>query len=176
MLYRRRVVKRRPASLTDEEWLNIVQGKVLWPPLEPARPPDVRMFPDDPVVLCWWCRALHKASEVLKCMALPEKRSKPTSSTESSSSALDAGFLTPFSEIWAFLTVTVYPDGRKRKTGRLSLSCDSDGIRLSLSDEETGQYASFLNPSVDDLFLAFEEGLGDGSVPWRVSKYVKVKK
>lgn len=130
----------------------------------------------DWMVLCHHCRDRHRASEVPTCMALPTRKAPAERSTSSTSSALAAGLLTPYSEIWAFLTATAYPNGAKRRTGRLSLSCESASLRLSVTDEETGLYATFQGSSLDDCLLAFEAGLAAEEVPWRESKYAKGRK
>lgn len=173
MSYSRRVLKRRTATLTDEEWAKIVAAGRLPRPAFALTPPGESVAVKDRKVLCWWCREVHFASEVLSCMALPMRRAANGSSTSSTSSVLVAGLLTQYSEIWEFLTATKYPDGKSRRTGRLSLSCESGGIRCSLMDDETGQYASQISPSLDDLLLSVEAALADGSLSWRESKYSK---
>jgi hypothetical protein len=171
MAYQRRVVKRRPASLTEQEWLEMTTRPPVWPPLSDVGSPAARPGPVDFDVLCWWCRCRHRASEVDQCMALPRKSAAAGPSPSFTSRLLVAGLLTPFCETWAFLTATTHPDGASRVTGRLSLSCESGQLKLSCTDDETGQYASLTGPSLDDLLLTFETGLEAGTVPWRMSKF-----
>lgn len=127
-------------------------------------------------ILCWWCRGYHLASEVEKCMSLPRKIAPASSCGESSSNALAAGLLTAFPEIWAFLTSRNYPDGSKRRTGRLSLHCGLDGMVLSATDEETGLYTTLVAKSLDDALLELETGMAADSVHWRVSRFGRAKK
>lgn len=126
-------------------------------------------------VLCWWCRQQHSPAEVETCMALPERRADANGSTSSTSSALVAGPLKPLPELWAFLTATSYPDGRKRRTGRLSVSFESGMLGLLLTDDETGQYAFLNGRNLDDLLAEAELRLGDGSLSFKVSKYNRRK-
>lgn len=124
-------------------------------------------------VLCWYCREYHAPAEVTACMALPRKMASTDGSATSSSNALAPGPLAEYSEIWAFLTATKYPDGSRRKTGRLSLSCESGVMKLSCTDEETGQYVCLSFADLGEALLAFEAGLAAGDLPWRPSKYGK---
>lgn len=150
-----------------QAWEN---GRKLRPPLRERDGVDVGRVVVHRV-LCWWCRTYHPPSEVDACMALPRKPSGNGSSASSMSSALDAGLLKQYSELWGFLTLAAYPDGTKRKTGRLSLSCDVDMLGLGLQDEETGQYAFLNGRSLDDLLLEAESRLSDGTMPWRASRF-----
>ncbi len=176
MSYSRRVVKRRPASLTDEEWLLLLNSRFV--DRGYFRPRDGRvggrvLFS---TVLCPACRERHSPAEVEACMVLPRKSASASTNGSSTSSALDAGPLTEYSELWAFLTAATYPDGSKRRTGRISLSCDVDLLGLSLIDDETGQY-SFLNgKSIAGLLTEVELRLADGTLSWRVSRFNKGRK
>jgi hypothetical protein len=170
-MYFKRVVKRRSACMTDDE-VYALQAAAREHALELAKTTS----PDRPPatignVLCWWCRTMHSPGEVQSCMALPEKRAIAAVSGSSTSNALVAGLLTPFSELWAVLTAQAYPDGRKRLTGRLSLSCESSLLKVTVTDPETGLYGCLTGSSVDDLLLAIETGLADGTFPWRASSY-----
>ena len=171
MSYRRRVVKRRPASLTDEEWVSLLGSRFV--SREHFRPRDGRGSVQVPVpsVLCWWCRERHGPDEVVKCMALPRKTASAANSESSTLNALDAGPLAQYSELWAFLTQTAYPDGQKRQTGKISLSFESGLLGLLLTDSETASYAFLNGRGVTDLLTEAELRLADGSLSWRVSKY-----
>lgn len=120
-------------------------------------------------VLCWWCRLRHSPEGVELCMKIPDRRADAASGTGSLSSALDAGLLTQYSEIWAFLMGTDSVTGVSRKSGSLSLKFASGMLGLSLNDQETGQYCYLNGPKLDDLLLMAEAGLADGSLPWRAS-------
>jgi len=155
--------------MTREVALTAIGGKVR----DPCWDRDGRAHPAVRVVkvLCWWCRTFHPPEEVEPCMALPRKVAPAAGSETSSSSSLDAGPLKSSPELWAFLTATSYPDGAKRKTGKLSLSSESGLLGLLLTDAETGQYAFLNGRSLDDLIAEAELRLGDGSLSWRASKY-----
>ncbi len=171
MSYYKRVVKRRSACMTDEEIAEL-RARAREHALDIAKANAVWKEPVLPVrVLCWWCRSYHSPAEVEKCMSLPERRATAEPSALSTSNSLAAGLLSQYSELWAFLTQTSYPDGRRRQTGRLSLSCESSGLRMSLTDEQTGLYASLTSRSLDDLLLAIETGMAANDLPWRESKY-----
>jgi len=128
-----------------------------------------------PSVLCWWCREYHSPAEVEKCMVLPRKAAVADGSPSSTSNALVAGQWQQFPALWEFLTASVFPDGGSRKTGRLSVSFESGAMRLSLTDDETGQYASLSGRNMDDLFLSMEIALADGTLTWKASKYTSSK-
>jgi len=122
-------------------------------------------------ILCWWCRQFHPPEEVESCMALPKKKAGPGNSTSSTSNVLDAGLLTPFSELLAFLTATTFEDGTRRQAGKISLSFESGCWGLSLQDAETQQYAFLEGTSLDDLLLTVELKMKEDRVPWRPSKW-----
>lgn len=154
--------------------LTAIGGKIR----DPCMDRDGREHPAVKVVkvLCWWCRTYHPPEEVEACMALPEKRASANGSTSSTSSASASGLLEPFRELWDFLTASTYPDGRKRRMGRLSVSFESGLLGLLLTDEETGQYAFLNGRTLDDLLLEAESRLADGSLHWRPSRYSGRKK
>jgi hypothetical protein len=176
MSYYRRVVKRRPACLTDAEWENrAAAGRAFFPESGfkalGIPPPDLRRR-----VLCCWCREVHWADEVVSCMAVPEKRAATSGSTFSTSSVERGEMFKQFPELWAFLTAPLTASGAKRLPGKISLSLESTGFRMTLQDDHSGQYASFQAKSVDDCMLAHEVGLSDGSTPWRPSNFTKSKR
>jgi hypothetical protein len=86
---------------------------------------------------------------------------------------LAPGALKQFSELWAFLTIGTYPDGAKRKTGRLSFSCDAGALTLSLNDPETNQYVTLTGESIDDLLETAELKMVADELAWRKSKFNK---
>jgi hypothetical protein len=104
-------------------------------------------------------------------MALPRKAATASNSESSTSKQLDAGPLEQYSELWAFLTQTTFPDGVKRLTGKISLSCESGLMGLLLTDTETGSYAFLNGHGVTDLLTEAELRLSDGSLNWRASRY-----
>jgi len=121
--------------------------------------------------LCYWCEGDKWGVGVKACMVLPRKIAGAGNSSSSTSSALAAGLLEPYSEIWAFLTQTAYEDGSTRRTGRLSLSCESGTLGLLLNDMETGQYAFLNGHSLQEMLETAELRMADGSLPWKASKY-----
>jgi len=171
MGYFRRVVKRRTACMTDNE-VYLLKAKAREHALEMQKVNDVDRPPATIVnVLCWWCRTMHSPDEVSSCMALPRKAADANGSPSSTSNSLVAGPLSTLPELWGFLTATAYPDGTKRRTGRLSVSFESGMLGLLLTDDETGQYAFLNGRNLDDLLAEAELRLGDGSLSFRPSRF-----
>ncbi len=176
MTYFRRVVKRRPACMTDEEWLSVWnRGKAPRLPFRPrdgdgSPSADVRDLVDMRILsdLRWRLEAL--------CMAMLEPKVNGKGSSSSTLNVRAGELLSAFSEIWAFLTETTYATGRKRLTGRLSLSLGVDGLKVTLTDDTTGTYCTRTAECLDDALLALEVGLKEGSLNWLPSSYVKGKK
>ncbi len=171
MRRRRGALNKRSVEMTWEEatLLTALGGKPRPDAWHPDQPVRGRVVVEE--VLCAFCRDYHHPDEVEKCMVLPRKTAAVESSQSSMSSALDAGQWKLFPELWAFLTTSVFEDGASRRTGRLSVSFESGALRLSLTDEETGQYASLSGRRLDDLFLDLELRLAEGSLPWKASRY-----
>lgn len=178
MAYFRRVVKRRPASLLDDEWIRMTKKRGGEP-----RPPTFG-GPTEPVllagypVLCCFCRQYHSVNPRVACMPVPEKEDVKMGSSSSSSNAQVGELLKQYPEIWDFLTASKTPSGKSRQTGRLSLSCEGGQLRLSLTDAHTGSYATLSGATFDELLLGFEVGLSDSRVAWRPSSpdYTKPRK
>lgn len=126
--------------------------------------------------LCYWCEVGFWGGEGERCMAFPTRPAAAASSGSSLSSALAAGPLKPYPELWDFLTTTVLADGGSRQTGRLSVCFESGVLKLSLTDDHTGQYASLSGRNLDDLIAEVELRLADGSLPWRPSNFIKGKR
>jgi len=124
-------------------------------------------------VLCWWCREMHSPGEVSTCMVLPRKTSAVAGSGSSTSKSLGAGPLEQYSELWAFLTAIAYPDGQPRKTGRLSVSCESDLLKVSLTCDETASYATLSGRNLLSILEEIELRLTDGSLTFKPSKYAR---
>lgn len=121
----------------------------------------------------YWSISFSALPEVGLCMVLPRKSVGAGTRSTSSSVALDAGPLTRFSELWAFLTAVAYPDGGKRKTGRLSFSFDAGALSLSLNDPETNQYCVLTGTSLTSLLEDAELKMAADELAWRKSKYGK---
>jgi hypothetical protein len=174
--YYRRVLKRRPAGLTEAEWLALLSTRFVDRGYFTAR--DGRDYPPVVVaeVLCCFCRERHSPAEVLSCMVLPRKTAAAGGSPSSTSRRLAAGPLTEYSELWAFLTCPTHPDGVSRLTGSLSLSCDVGMLKLSFQDDETGHYACLTGWDLVEMLTEVELRLGDGSLSWRPSRFAKRKK
>lgn len=123
--------------------------------------------------LCYWCEVDRWGAEERTCMAFPTVPVPAASSGSSSSSALAAGPLKQYPELWDFLTTSIMPDGLPRQTGRLSVCFESGVLKLSLTDDHTRQYASLSGRNLDDLLTEVELRLSDGSLPWRPSSFTK---
>lgn len=126
--------------------------------------------------LCFWCEVERWGENGGMPLAFPTVAANAAGSASSTSSALDAGPLKPFPELWDFLTTSTLPDGGKRLTGRLSVCFESNVLRLSLTDDHTRQYATLCGRDLSDLLTEAELRLVDGSLPWRPSGFVKGKK
>lgn len=175
-LRKRPSLSKKTAGELAAFWDNILSISWTWPPPWDPGSPAAKPEPADRPLLCWWCRSIHLASEVDACMALPTRKSSTGGNGSSTSSASVGTLLKPYSELWAFLTARNFPDGSRRQTGRLSLSCDSGGLVLSCTDTQTGLYCTLKGASLDDLFLAVEAGLAANDLPWRDSKFAKPAK
>lgn len=139
---------------------------------------DGRSYPSCRQVeqLCYWCELEKWGDKESLLLPLPRRSAGAGNSGSSTSRPLAAGLLLQYSELWAFLTTQRFEDGTKRLTGSLSLSCASGILGLSLSDTETGQYAFLQGNDLDVLLLEAEGRLGDGTMPWKASRYPGRKK
>jgi hypothetical protein len=99
-------------------------------------------------------------------LVLPRKSLSPNAGQSSSSSALITGLLSPYPELWAFLTASAHPDGTKRQTGRMSWSCERGCVKCSLTDEETNAFVCRSGSSVDELLALLERHLVAGTLEW----------
>lgn len=170
-----KVNKRTPCMTMEEAFtLTALGGKPR--PDFARRPFDAGGNVEIRQVKCWWCREYHSPLEVETCMALPRKSDTTDSLPSSTSNVLDAGPLTQLEELWAFLTASAFPDGSSRRTGRLSLCFESGMLKLSLNDEETGQYACLSGRNLQTLLEEVELRFSDGSVPWRASRFNKSRR
>jgi hypothetical protein len=111
--------------------------------------------------------------EVGLCMVLPRRSQSNETKRSSSSAALVPGVFKELPELWAFLTASTYPDGGKRKTGRLSFSFDAGNVVLSLNDPESNQYVTLSGLSVPDLLETAELKMVADELAWRKSKFGK---
>lgn len=102
---------------------------------------------------------------------LPTKQTRESLDTSCGSTAKPSSTFDSFPELWAFLTSSLFPDGTKRQTGKMSLSFDSGIWSLVLTDLHTQLYACLNAPSVDDLILMAEARLAESTMPWRASNY-----
>jgi hypothetical protein len=169
MSYFRRVVKRRPARLTDSEWLEVWERGKL--PREHFRPRDGCGDPPARIdrILCWWCRDFHSPDEVAACMALPRPVVANGQDLHSTLSAKIPPWLSQFPELWEFLSRPSYKDGAPRTVGKITLGLSSDGIQVTLTDPSSSAYCSRHYPSLEDALLALEVGLSENSLTWRAS-------
>jgi len=136
-----------------------------------TRPFPVPAGPVDREVLCWWCREVHLASEVESCMKLPRKNAAVAGSESSTLKSSDAGPLSPFSAILAWLSQTCFEDGTRRQTGRLTLSFESGMWGLSFVDTESQQYAFLEGRNLEEMLLIADDKLDKDMMPWRASKW-----
>lgn len=175
-MYTRRVVKRRPASLTEAEWSKLLSARFVDPGYfrdrdgREGHQVDVNtlLFQSELTKLRWRLEAL--------CMALSKPHAGVTEVGSSSLSLSPGQLLSGFAEIWDFLTKPSYHDGTARLLGKVSLACCSGGLQVTLTDQSSNCYCCVTAKTLDDAFLALEVGLKDDSLPWRASSYNKSKK
>lgn len=176
MSYFKRVVKRRPASVTDEEWVQMVErGRLVGPYFQPrdGRPSSAVVFSN---ILCWWCRRYHSPTEVETCMAMERPTAVEGNGSTSCSTARMPPWLSQYVELWEFLSKPFYKDGTPRQTGKVSFGLNSGGIQMTLTDPSSSTYCSRNHQTIEDALLAFEVGLSDGSLSWRASGPLKGRK
>jgi hypothetical protein len=129
----------------------------------------VEAFPDL-VAVCLWCaHCWHRLPVEHECMRLPTKEDRSKAASPSGTALTAGQLLSPFSNVFEYLTTMSLPGGKQRKAPRLSLKCTGSGLRLTVNDDESCQYATWEGSCLDDLFLMFEEALATDQVPWRAS-------
>jgi len=172
----RRVVKRRPASLSADEWLQLCRRGALprpdWVPIDDRPYPPVDVYD---LVLARNLVDLAWRVEQLMCAMLRPATSTPLNGS-SASNVSRCELLSAFSELWEFLTTNKYADGTARLTGQLSVKLVSGGLQVTLTDPTSATYCSLTATSLQDAFLSLEIGLKDGTLAWRASGYAKPKK
>lgn len=104
-------------------------------------------------------------------MPLPRPAPQTDRNGSSSSAVSTPGLLSEFPELWAFLTLSAFPDGSRRQTGRMSFSYASGTVTVSLTDTHTGTYVCRTGKSPDDALQALESGLRTESLDWMASRY-----
>jgi hypothetical protein len=172
----KRWLNRCPAGLSWEEavYLTALGGKPRAPSWYDDQPEPGRVVVDR--VLCWWCRKYHHPGEVERCMAL--ERPVPLSGGDSTSSLIAKmpEWLSPFPELWEFLSKPLYKDGTPRQMGKVSLCLVSGGIQVTLTDPSSSTYCSRQYKNLEDALLELEVGLERGTLSWRASGPLRAKK
>jgi len=175
-VYSRRVAKRRPASLNDAEWLEVTnRGKCPRPDFQDRDGRDLPPVDVYDLVVERQLRDLGWRLESLMCaMAKPSTLAQQNGS--SSQGVTPGALLSNFSEVWDFLTKPTYLDGSVRTTGTMSLKYTSGKLQVTLTDPTSATYCCQSGESLDDVLLALEIGLKEGTLPWRASGFAKGKK
>jgi hypothetical protein len=127
-------------------------------------------------ILCFWCREYHSPSEVEACMAMARPQPASNGDSTSSLSAKMPQWLSPFPEIWEFLSKPSYKDGTPRQLGKVSFGLNSGGLQMTLTDPTSSTYCSRCYQTMEDALLGFEVGLDDGSLTWKPSGPPKGRK
>ncbi len=143
-------------------------GGVVRPPFRERDGVDVPAAHFDRI-LCHWCRFYHSPAEVATCMALERPKAATENGSTSSLTAKPPSWLSALPELWEFLSKPSYRDGAPRQLGKVSLGLVSGGIQMTLTDPTSSTYCSRQFPTLDEGLLAFEIGLGDGSLTWKAS-------
>lgn len=175
-MYLRRVVKRRPACLTEDEWSRLLATRFVDRGYFRDRdggahpPADVYdlVFAQELESLRWRLESL--------CMAMLEPEVRKKGSASSLSSAKMGELLQPFSQLWEFLSGSTYASGKPRQTGHLSLRLTSEGVQVTLTDPTSHSYCTRVAASLDDVLLAIEVALSENSLKWLPSSYGNGKK
>lgn len=118
--------------------------------------------------LLWRCEAL--------CMALKRPMVSGDNGAAFGSTARIPPWLTQFPLVWEFLSKGSYEDGTPRQLGKVSFCLVSGGVQMTLTDPTSSTYCSRQHPTLEDALLAFELGLSDGSLLWRLSGPPKGKR
>jgi len=176
MSYQRRVVKRRPASLTEEEWCTLLATRFVdrgyfrdrdgWSP----PPPDIAglVMQAKLTDLRWRCEVLW--------VSLLKPAVNGASHGVSSATVAQGKLLADYSNIWEFLTSTSWSDGTSRIPGSLSLKLTSGSLQVTLTDPSTATYCCRSALVLEDALTALEMAFLDGTLGWRRSSYAKPKK
>jgi len=176
MSRRRRTVYECPdcMGMAEAVHLTALGGKVR----EYYRDRDGRVDPAVRIVrvLCWWCREYHPPEEVKACMAMARPKAVVNGDSTSSLIVKMPPWLSPFPEIWEFLSKPSYGDGTVRQLGKISFGLNSGGIQMTLTDPTSSTYCSRCFQTIEDGLLNFEVGLGDGSLTWKPSGPPKGRK
>ncbi len=171
-----RPLNRRTAVLSVADCLEVFErGKLPRPSFMPRdgnAPPAVDVYD---MLLSRDLVSLRRRVESL-CMALSKPVAVRNGDSSSCSTVSMPDWLSQFPEIWEFLSKPSYKDGTFRQLGKVTLSLESGGIRMSLTDPSSSTYCSRQHQSLADAMLVFELGLGDGSLTWRASGPPKGKK
>lgn len=109
-------------------------------------------------------------------MALERPKVADAVGSPSSLTAKIPPWLSQFPELWEFLSKPYYKDGSTRQLGKISFGWSSGGVQMTLTDPSSSTYCSRLYPTFDDALLAFEVGLGEGSLTWRASGPLKTRR
>lgn len=73
-----------------------------------------------------------------------------------------------YSNLFEFLTATVFEDSTPRRPGTMTLFCSPDGgVRMCLSDKDTLETAFISSSDISGLFERAEAGLVSGNLEWR---------
>lgn len=176
MGYFKRVVKRRSACMTDEEWRSLLSTRFVDPGYFSARDGVARPPVDtDSLLKQVAINDLRWRLERL-CMALAKPQVRGKADASSTSTARMGGLLSQFSELWEFLSGNTYADGTPRLMGHLSLRCTLEGVQVTLTDPSSRSYSTRHAQTLDDALLALEVALKDGSLKWLPSAYGAGKK
>lgn len=70
-----------------------------------------------------------------------------------------------------FLTLDRWEDGKKRRTGSITVFSDEGSLKACLSDKDTDAVAFVSAPSWVQLLHLVEEGIRGSSLEWRRNRY-----
>lgn len=109
----------------------------------------------------------------LKCrkggvqLPLQKPGGRGSSSLSLSGTTCDGTILASCPVLWEFLTLTKWPDASPRKAGTIILFTEGDRWKMCVKDPNGSRVAFVTAGTLDELFLAVNEGLDQDSLDWR---------
>jgi hypothetical protein len=109
--------------------------------------------------------------KVVTCMPLLKRET--TSSTPGSTGAAADGstaFWKRLPDLYAFLSVSSWPDGKSRVPGTVLIFTDGSVWKCCLNDKDQNLVAFVSGPTIEKALEAAEKAVGDPGADWRVSQ------
>lgn len=75
--------------------------------------------------------------------------------------------------LWEYLNSTMYEDGKRRQTMRLTIFTEDGRVKACLNDPDSGSVAFVSGDTWEGLLRTIEEQLATGVMEWRRSRWQK---